>query len=127
MARVTPINAGANGHGRSTPFDASDGDITHLERAAVRRLTGRDILVDRSMIGVSRSERATVSQSTVGVVAARSLALDEVRAGILIAPVVRGDVHTLVDMRTAVALGFGMVLGQAFLRGARRLQHRIAG
>jgi hypothetical protein len=125
MARVTPINAGANGHGRSTPFDAADGDVTVLERAAVRRLTGRDIAVDRSMIGAAHAERATISQSTVGVVAAKSLALDEVRAGVLIAPVVRGDVHTLVDMRTAVALGFGMVLGQAFLRGAQRLQKRL--
>ena len=52
------------------------------------------------------------------------VAVDEVRTGILFAPVVRGDVHTLLDMRSAVAIGVGMVLGKAALAAVRALARR---
>jgi len=52
------------------------------------------------------------------------VAVDEVHTGILISPVVRGDVHTWLDMRSAVAIGFGMVLGKAVLAGVRALVRR---
>lgn len=95
-----------------------------LERAAVRRLHAREFVVSRSAVGVVRADRATIAESSVAVVVARSLACDEVRAGILVSPVVRGEVHTWLDMRSAIAIGLGMALGRALLGAARGLANR---
>jgi hypothetical protein len=98
--------------------------VLHVERAAVRRLRAQTVTVDRSIVGSIAMERGTVASSRAGIVTARSLACDEVRAGVLIAPVVRGDVHTLLDARSAVAVGFGMVLGKALLNLIGRAANR---
>ena len=76
---------------------------------------------------MSQFENGTMRQGSAGVIAGKSVALDEVHTGILIAPVVRGDVHTWLDMRSAVAIGFGMVMGKAVLAGVRALVRRATG
>lgn len=126
MAAANSLRDGTTGP-RAVHRDAAiaDGDITVLERAAVRRLHARDITVERSAIGVVRAERATVAASSAAVVIGASVAVDEARIGILVSPVVRGDVHTLIDLRSAVALGFGMALGKALLAGGRGLAGRL--
>lgn len=99
---------------------------THLaiDRSAVRRLEADEIDVSKSFVGVAKFENGTIRQGSAGVIAGRSVAVDEVRTGILISPVVRGDVHTWLDMRSAVAIGFGMVLGKAALAAVRALVRR---
>jgi hypothetical protein len=126
VANVNGTNGSAPPRPASPDFDAvANGDITYLERAAVRRLHARDITIERSAVGVLRAERATLAASTAAVVMGTSIACDEVRVGILAAPVVRGDVHTLIDLRTAFALGLGMALGRALLSGGRGLAGRL--
>jgi hypothetical protein len=98
-----------------------------LDKSAVRSLHATELEATRSAVGIARFEHGTIRQGSAGVVIGRSVALDEVRTGILIAPVVRGDVHTLLDMRSAVAIGFGMVLGKAFLAGVRAVVRRATG
>lgn len=102
---------------------------THLslDRSAIRRIEADEVDIEKSAIGVASFERGTIRQSSAGIVAGRSVAMDEVRTGILIAPVVRGDVHTLLDMRSAVAIGFGMVLGRVFLAAIRAGVRRVTG
>ena len=102
-----------------------EADHATLERAAVRRLQATQATIDRSAIAYARIDQATLRQSTAGVVVAKSVACDEVRTGILISPVVRGEVHTLVDMRSAVAIGVGIVLGRVLLAGGRALVRRV--
>ncbi len=116
---------GAAAHFGDEPVD----DITattHLaiDRSAVRRLEADEVDVSKSFVGVAKFENGTIRQGSAGVIAGRSVAVDEVRTGILISPVVRGDVHTWLDMRSAVAIGFGMVLGKAVLAGVRALVRR---
>ncbi len=101
-----------------------DADQARLERAAVQRLRANQVDVSGSVVGVARFEQGTIRQGTAGVVIGRSVALDEVHVGILVSPVVRGDVHTWLDLRSAVAIGVGMVLGKAALAGARALAAR---
>ena len=43
----------------------------------------------------------------------------EVRVGVLVSPVVRGNVRTWLDFRSAVAVGVGIALGRALLAGIR--------
>lgn len=98
---------------------ASEGDIARLERAAVQRFRANQANVDRSAIGAASIGRATLRQSAAGIVIGRSVAADQVKVGILVSPVVRGEVHTWLDMRSAVAIGLGMALGRALLAVVR--------
>ncbi len=92
-----------------------DANEATLERAAVQRLRAGHATFTASNVGIASFERGTISQSNVGIVTGGSVACEDVRTLILASPVVRGDVHTLVDLRTAVALGFGMAMGKALL------------
>ena len=119
----------ANANPRHVQLDRSavrnlDSDVARLERAAVNRLRATSATIERAGIAFAAFDHGTIKQSVVGVAVAKSLACDEVRAGILISPVVRGEVHPWFDMRSAVALGFGMALGQAFLKSTRMLARR---
>lgn len=101
-----------------------ESETARLEQAAVQRLRAGKAHVERSNIGILSVGQGTFQKSNAGVVLAKSLAADEVHAAILISPVVRGEVHTLLDMRSAVAIGFGMALGKVVLSGLRRLGRR---
>ena len=98
-----------------------------LDKSAVRSVAADEMEISKSAVGVARFENGTLRQGSAGVVIGRSVAMDEVHTGVLISPVVRGDVHTLIDMRSAVAIGVGMVLGKALLAGARALVRRATG
>lgn len=98
-----------------------------LDRSAVRSIRADEVEISKSAVAFARFENGTLRQGSAGIVVGRSIAMDEVKTGILIAPVVRGDVHTWLDMRSAVAIGFGMVLGKALLAGARALVRRVTG
>jgi hypothetical protein len=84
-----------------------------LHLSAARSVDAANAEITQSAVAVARLQRATLRQSAAGVVVAHGLACDEVRTGILAAPVVRGQVHTWLDLRTAVALGVGLALGRA--------------
>lgn len=116
-SRASHINGGA--------FREFDIDVAHIERAAIQRLRGRDISFSRSAVGLAVGDEVVIRQSVAGVVAARSVAADELRTGVLIAPVVRGDVHTWFDMRSAVAIGFGMGLAKIMGGGLRAVGRRL--
>ena len=98
-----------------------------LDRSAIRRVAADYVETEKSAIGVASFERGTIRQSSAGVIIGKSVAVDQVRTGVLIAPVVRGDVHTLLDMRSAVAIGFGMVLGKVVLAAIRGAVRRVTG
>jgi hypothetical protein len=121
MARTMPPASPGTGPEESAdaPTGTFEGDIAHLERAAVQRFRANQATVNRSAIGVASIQRATLRQSAAGIVVGRSVAADQVKAGILVSPVVRGEVHTWLDMRSAVAIGLGMALGRALLAVAR--------
>jgi hypothetical protein len=120
---VNPSQAQSTSNGH---LDAiANGDVVALERAAVRRLHARELNVEHSAIGAARAERTTLTRSSAALVVSRSVASDESRIGVLVAPVVRGDVHTLVDMRSALAIGVGMALGRALLAGGHALAGRM--
>ncbi|MFN8506699.1 MAG: hypothetical protein U0547_03940 [Dehalococcoidia bacterium] len=101
-----------------------DADQARLERAAVQRLRAGHATIERSAVAMLEMERGTLVQSSAGVVIARSVAADETHVGVLVAPVVRGEVHTWLDMRSAVAIGVGIVMGRALLGVARAALRR---
>jgi uncharacterized protein (DUF1810 family) len=103
-----------------------EAEQAQVERAAVQRLRAGQANISDSAIAFARFEQGTLRQTKAGIVVARSVACDEVHTAILASPVVRGDVHTWLDLRSAVAIGFGMVLGKAAIAGVRALVRRIS-
>jgi hypothetical protein len=101
-----------------------ESDQAQLEQAAVQRLRANQASFEQSAVAIARFEQGTLRQGAAAVVVGRSIACDEVHTAILAAPVVRGDVHTWLDLRSAFAIGFGMVLGKALLAGVRALARR---
>ncbi len=121
--------ANDNGTGAVSREEYDEVTSTHLslDRSAIRRVEADQVDIHKSAVGVASFDRGTIRQSSAGAVIGRSVAMDEVKTGILISPVVRGDVHTLLDMRSAVAIGFGMVLGKVFLAAIRAAVRRVTG
>lgn len=101
-----------------------EGSQVFVDRSAIRAVRAEQATVERSAVGLASFEAGTVRQSKAGAIVARSVACDEVRTVVLASPVVRGEVHTLIDLRTAIAIGFGMALGKAFLSAVRALGRR---
>lgn len=96
-----------------------------LERAAVRRLQAQQATIEKSAIAFAHIDQATLRESQAAIVVARSVACDESRTFILASPIVRGEVHALIDMRSAVAIGVGMVLGKVMIGAVRALARRV--
>lgn len=102
-----------------------EGSQVFVDRSAIRAVHAEQAQVERSAVGFATFEQGTIRQSSAGAVVARSVACDEVRTFVLASPVVRGEVHTFIDLRTAIAIGFGMALGKAFLSLLRLAARRV--
>lgn len=103
-----------------------EADQAMIEKAAVQRLRANQAELNQSNAAFVSFEQGTLRQSNAGIIIGKSVACDEVRTAVLISPVVRGEVHTWLDMRSAVAIGVGMVLGKVLIAGARGVVRRIA-
>lgn len=104
-----------------------EADQAMVDKAAIQRLKARQVELNQGAVGFAAFDQGTIRQSNVGVVVAKSVACDEVRTAVLVSPVVRGEVHTWLDMRSAVAIGVGLVLGKALIAGARAMARRATG
>ncbi len=96
-----------------------------VEQAAVLQIEADSISTGETAIVALKAERATVRDSAVVGLAARSAACDGARVGVLAAPVVRGEVHTWLDLRTAFAVGLGLAVGGFAISVARELLGRL--
>lgn len=121
--RVTELNA-THAEVTNSAVRYLDADQARLERAAAHRVRANQVEVANSAVAFANFDQGTIRQSNAGIVIGRSVALDEVHVGILASPVVRGDVHTWLDLRSAVAIGVGMVLGKAAIAAVRALARR---
>ena len=101
-----------------------EAEQAQLEQAAVRRLRATQATIDHSAVFVARLDQATVNDSNVALLAARNVEAEKVHTMVLVSPVVKGEVHTLLDMRSAVAIGVGMALGSAVLAAVRAMARR---
>lgn len=109
--------------GRKAPH--VEGDVVHVERSAVRKVEASQVSLEKSAAWTVRADHATLHRSQAGVVVTRSFAGDQSRATILVSPVVRGEVHTWVDLRTAFAAGVGFFAGKLILDMMRSLGRRL--
>ncbi len=82
-----------------------------VEQGAVAKLEAEAVSMEQSAVAAIRAERATLRDSAAAVVATKSAALDGSYVAVLASPVVRGEVHTWFDLRTAFAVGLGLAVG----------------
>ncbi len=82
-----------------------------IEQGAVVQLEAASVSMEQSAVAAMRAERATMRDSAVGALATKSAACDGTYVGVLASPVVRGEVHTWLDLRTAFAVGLGLAVG----------------
>ena len=103
---------------------SEDGQNIEFDRAslqgAVMSLHARDVELTQAAAGTITAEHVTLQRSTAGAVLTKSAAADRSRVGILASPVVRGDVHTWLDLRTAFAAGLGFFVGKLIVDLIRR-------
>lgn len=92
-----------------------------IEQGAVAQLEADAVSMEQSAVAAMRTERATLRDSAAAVVATKSAALDRTYVGVLASPVVRGEVHTWFDLRTAFAVGLGLAVGTFALSLGRGL------
>lgn len=103
---------------------ALDAEQASFDKSALQRVRAAQATFDRSAVGFATFEQGTMNNSNAGVVLARNVEANEVRTFVLASPVVRGTVHTWLDLRSAVAIGFGMVLGKLAISAVRGLARR---
>lgn len=95
-----------------------------LDRAVIMRLLAEHAELSWSAVGAVSSNHTTLQKSTAGLVVTKSAAVDRSSVAVLASPVVRGDVHTWLDLRTAFAAGVGFFLGKLIVDLIRGYLHR---
>ena len=94
---------------------ATNGAI-EIEKTAVRQVAGHEIEVEESAVLLLQGDEVEVEQSAVFALAARSVEIEQSTTVFLLAQRVTGDVKTLFDWKSALALGAGWVIARRLLR-----------
>jgi len=103
------------------------GEKIEIERSAVRSATAEEMEIEQSAVAFARAGRIEVEGGAIGVLAARSVEAGQLRAMLVLSPSVRGTVHTLFDLRTALAVGAGFFIARRAFRLAGAIGGAIAG
>ena len=96
-----------------------------VEQGVIVQIEAKAASIEQSAVAAMRAERAIMRDSAVGALATRSAACDGAYVGVLASPVVRGEVHTWLDLRTAFAVGLGLAVGSFALSLGRGFVRRL--
>lgn len=122
-ARVHSINAEQVEVSRSAIRSLNAGTAS-MSQSANQRLHAESVVTRQTAVGSLRAGTVTLRESGAGVVLAQNAALDEARVVFLAAPVVRGNVRAVIDMRAGLMIGLGIVAGRLVLKAAGRVAGR---
>jgi hypothetical protein len=93
----------------------SGGEI-EIEQSAVQQAHGDEVEVEQSAVLQLSGTHVDVDDSVVGAVIARKVEARNVRTVFLVASQFKGDVRTVFDWKSAVAIGVGIVLTRRLLK-----------
>lgn len=93
----------------------SGGDVD-IKLSAVQQVHGEEVEIEGAVVGYAGAQRMDVVEAQVLVATGRHMAARNVRALLLLAPRVHGDVRVLFDWKSALAVGAGIVLARRLLR-----------
>lgn len=115
VRRADSVVAGEVSVRASAVRSVSGGDV-EIGQSAVRSVQAETAAIDNSAMMAASAGQLSVSNSRVGVLAGRTVDARSVRTLLLIAPRVRGEVRTLIDWKSALAVGAGIVVTRRLLR-----------
>jgi hypothetical protein len=92
-----------------------------VERSAVQTLHAGESEIENSMVLIAAGEEVELEDSVAGVVVAREAEVEESKVFFLAAPVVKGDVRAVVDLRSMFAFGAGFAAMGFLLNAAGQL------
>jgi hypothetical protein len=122
-ARVDSINADQVEVSRSA-VRSLNARNANLSKSANQRMHAESVVTRQTAVGTLRAGTVTLRESGAALVVAQNAACDESRVFLLAAPVVRGNVRALIDLRAGFGIGVGIVLGRLLLRSAGRIRRR---
>lgn len=92
----------------------------NVERSAVQDLRSVGAEIENSMVLLARGDEIEIEDSLAGVVIAREVEIKESTVLLLAAPVVKGNVRAIVDIRSMFAFGAGFAAMGFLLRALGR-------
>lgn len=110
---------------------AAIGDVraheVEIEQSAVRSVHAEEFEAEQSAVLFARAGTAEIENSAVGILVAREVEAESLTAAFVLAPVVRGNVRTLFDLRTAFAMGAGYFVARRTLRAIGDVRRAVTG
>ncbi len=104
---------------RASAVRSVSGGEVDIKASAVQRVHGEEVEIEGALVGYAGAQRMEVEETQVLVAAGRQVTARNVRALLLLAPRVHGDVRVLLDWKSALAVGAGIVLARRLLRLVR--------
>ena len=103
------------------------GHEVEIEQCAVRSVTAERVEAEQSAIAIVRAGQARMENTAAAIVAARTVEAGDLRALFVLSPSVRGNVRTLFDLRTALAVGVGFFLARRFFGMVKAIRRSPRG
>ncbi len=101
---------------RATAVRSISAGEVDIKQSAVQRVTGDDIEIEQSSVALVTGARIELEGGSSFVVVGRDIHMKKVNTVLLLAPRVRGEVRTVFDWKSAVAVGVGVVLTRRLLK-----------
>lgn len=92
-----------------------------VERSAVQTLRAGESEIENSMVLFASGEEVELEDSVAGVIVAREAEVEDSKVFLLAAPVVKGNVRAVVDVRSMFAFGAGFAAMGFLLKAAGQL------
>lgn len=101
---------------RASAVRSVSGGEVEIEQSAVQDVRGEEVELEQSAAVRVTGERVEVKDSAVAAVVSRTVEAHNVRSFLLIASEIKGEVRTVFDWKSAVAVGVGIVLTRRLLK-----------
>ncbi len=95
-----------------------------VEQSAVQRVTADSLVATRSLLGSANASTAEIKETMAGIVAGDYVRVENSQVFVLLAPRVSGNVHAVLTLPAAFAMGAGYYVARRIMihlfgRGSR--------
>ncbi|MBI2762067.1 MAG: hypothetical protein HYX51_11655 [Chloroflexi bacterium] len=122
VRRAQTVVAGEVSVRASAVRSVSGGEVD-IKASVVQQVQGDDIELEDAAVALAQGGHIELHNVKALAIAGRTVEAENVRTAVLLSPRINGTVHTLVDWKSAVAVGAGIVLMHRLLKLLRLGQH----
>jgi len=108
-AKTVNVNQGA--------IQLAQAETISIEQGGIGQATAETITVEQGGVGLAKAQDVTIKESMVVAIAANTVDASDVKAGLILARHVNGEVKTIISPKIAVVFGVatGLSFGMMFL------------